>query len=445
MGGDLSLLLGDSWTVFKDVLALTEELRCPHIFMPWALIGLASAVFAPRCYVRISSNAPAVNLTSGVVLAGRSGLGQATIIDVMERIAKQLGVKLGPSDSGGQRPGLISALQIRKPRRIDTKGQEEFEIPASIDAFADMDFESVIAEYETDRAAMSFFTDDIGRILQSHGREIYDFVYDGLRGRSMSYRTKVDSIYIHAPSVSILAGATVDTLRRIFPADGTQSNLLTRLMICYSSKRAPVVRPRETRNQTQLYDLIDMLVNRLGESYQGMRGEIKLTEKAKKSYALRATAGVKSMNIYIDSYNLMRQEHLIRTAALIALLRGEKATQITHTDIDTADFLLVGLEEQLNLLYTGITAGTEGKAMIVASEIYEIAKQENQAHLPHEALVVSLILAGVKHFEAARIMDKLVENRQFSADAQGRLGPSQTGQDLAIYALQRRVKRSQEL
>src|SRR6478735_1331429 len=102
----------DSGKAILEYLKLTSDLESPVPYNVWSFLSCVAALCGDRIYLRHGPMGK-MRLNLGVILSGAPALRKSTALTVMQRFAEGLPLYYGPTDTAGQRQGIMSAMMPR--------------------------------------------------------------------------------------------------------------------------------------------------------------------------------------------------------------------------------------------------------------------------------------------------------------------------------------------
>lgn len=317
----------ESAEVLSDYLQLMEDTESPRVYHIWCLLAATAAVIGSHAKLRMGA-LMSIRPNMFVVLIGPSAIKKSTPIDIMESLLAQTSVRFGPTDSGGQRHGLMSAMQgmakkgALKQLLVDTV----FLAPRTI--------------WQRRAEDIALFSRELGRLWGSANREMADFFLDLYDGADIKYETKASALTIQAPSVTLLGATTPSSLATMLPENAADHGVLSRTVFVYADEiHKPVPIPPDP--DEGWYDLRDKITRRF-EWIENNRLDFSLSEEAAELYANLYEYKPAFDDPRLISYTGRRGQHLMKVAMCLAALRGY--VQIIPNDLRLAHELLAQIE-----------------------------------------------------------------------------------------------------
>jgi hypothetical protein len=417
----------------RDYIALVEHTESPKQYHLWSLISLTAALASNSGYLsRGIIGRKKLNL--GIVLIGRPAVRKSSAINFMQRFARSLSLNYGPTDTGGARHGIMTAMQARWQDDYRDRGDDSGTsmVPGSLDELGTTSFDSVLTHmgrHGTRPSSIFFASKELGRLLTSQTRELLDFFADGLDNEPIFYQTKSGNIRIPSPLINLLGATTPGNLASILPRDSHTHGILSRIIFVYAGAEGdsvpipPEQSPAEAVVQERLLDALKRMMT------DGI-GEITFSEEAEQEYVYLYNWNVPTLEFRLNAYASRRSDHLARIAALVCLLRGDSPYVVNRRDVALAHVILGLAEIDMDGAYVGLDKSIEGRAYAIVREVLESMPGNDSRN----TLYAIMGRAGFDSDDTSKIFQRLVEmNRLISEGHKIRLGGSVGASKLANY------------
>lgn len=377
----------------RDYLSLCEGLESPTPYHIWSFLSMTAALCGERVTIE---HGPMGNLrlNLGVVLTGVPAVRKSTALTIVQKFAEGLPVAYGPTDTAGQRQGIMSAMLPRwqKEPKDDVN---DFDVSAEmLSQLADLDTDSIHAKLPdpVDRKASEiyFVSKELGRLIASSSRELFDFFTDGMDGETFHYQLKNQVIKIHKPLMNLLGATTPSSLGNMIPKGGESHGFLSRLIFVHAPHVDRVVPIPTAWTEDQLA-LRQSLHDRMMQSYLNPHRTLKLSDAAESTYVDLYGYIPATSDIRLAAYAGRRAMHLLKLAGLLAFLRCDAARTVTAADMRLSHALLVLTEANMERSLSGLDLGIYGRFMCGLIELLElqgdglVSLQDIQLQLGHLA------------------------------------------------------------
>lgn len=368
---------GDSGRALQDYLSLTSGLESPIPYHVWSFLSLTAALCGDNIAL---TNGPMgrERLNLGVVLTGVPALRKSTALTLMQKFAEGLPIAYGPTDTAGQRQGIMSAMMPRWQKDSHEETISDLR-PSTLEALASLDTDSIVPELPnplTRKASEIYFVaKELGRLISSPSRELFDFFTDGMDGESFHYQLKNQSIKIKHPLINLIGATTQVSLGQFVPKGGDAHGFLSRLIFVHANKLTRAVALPDKWNELQLQtrkQLHDLLYDQLGRNHEVVDMSAAATETFTDLYGyIPATVDQR-----LQAYHGRRAKHLLKVSTLLAILRGQSQVRVIASDVRLAHVILVLTEMMMDRAFFGLDTGLLSKVLCAVSEIAENNQNE---------------------------------------------------------------------
>lgn len=387
----------------RGYLELTSGLESPTPYNIWSFISLVAALCGDNIAL---THGPMgrERLNLGIILTGVPAIRKSTALTIMQRFAEGLPISYGPTDTAGQRQGIMSAMMPRWQREYNDTLELEFDVH-SLEALAELNTDSIAAKLPdplTRKASELYFVSkELGRLIASPSRELFDFFTDGMDGESFHYQLKNQVIKIKNPLINLIGATTPQSLGHMMPKGGDTHGFLSRLIFVHASSITKKVPIPEQWNDSQLHikaRLHELILDQLNGRHQ----TVELSEAARRSYEDLYDYVPGTADLRLQAYQGRRSKHLLKVAAILAILRGSAPVTILAADIRLSHALLTLTEMSMDRSLFGLDTTLYSKVLCAACEIAESSEdgvfdmnqfQAYAGHLGDIELVKKLILS----------------------------------------------------
>jgi len=403
--------------MIRDYLELTEGLESPTPYHIWSLLSLFAALAGGRIYFDHGAIGKK-RLNLGVVLIGFPAIRKSSAITVMQQFSQGLPLQYGPTDTGGQRQGIMTAM-LPRWQYDHMESKDEYDISeTSLEALSDLDTTGILPDLPSPRippaSELYFAAKELGRLLASPSREMLDFFTDAFDGESFHYQLKTQSIRIPHPLVNILGATTPGSLSQLLPRGATEHGFLSRLIFVYADRLA-ARNPSPQRWTVQQQAKRDSMLGRIEETLDRVDGPLTLTENAERTYKAVYTYTPAIKDVRLQAYAGRRSDHLLKIAGVLALMRGALQQEIVASDVRLAHALLCMTEGTMGRAFYGLDQRVQGKVQLGAFEYLESLPDQKASreelhvrvsHLgTHEDITKALV--GLTDGQEGKLVDTL--------------------------------------
>lgn len=429
---EVNAAFGNSFDSVRKYLHLSRNTESPRQYHLWNLLSLTSALCSNNTWFN-HGVAGKIKLNLGVVLIGRPAIRKSSAISFMQRFAAGLPLNYGPTDTGGARHGIMTAMQTRwQDDTKDNSNDSDPPIPVTLQELAESDMAHIVARIPKRRTRPSsiyFTSKELGRLLTAQTRELLDFFADGLDGESIFYQTKTGNIRIPTPLINLLGATTPGSLATILPRDSHDHGFLSRVIFVYGSgnERSVPLPPIPTDQELNIQG---ELLERLDRVSKEAEGEVTFSPEAEEEYRYLYDYAVVVQDFRLNAYSGRRSIHLVKLAAIICLLRAEQPYQVSREDVALAHLILILTEVDMDSAYVAMSRTQEAKGFALIKEIIE----SRPTPPTHSELITHLVRVGWTEQEAIQILDVLARmHRIRSADGVIRLHESVGIEKAGLY------------
>lgn len=366
-----------SGEAIKSYLTLCEGLESPTPYHIWSLLSLTAALCGDKIALKHGPMGRE-RLNLGVVLTGVSAVRKSSALTIMQKFAEGLPIQYGPTDTAGQRQGIMSAMAPRWNKESDDHEEKEIK-PASLDALAALNTDAIVPSIPLSHTRKStevfFVAKELGRLIASPSRELFDFFTDGMDGETFHYQLKNQSIKIRNPLINLIGATTPSSLGTMIPRGGESHGFLSRLVFVHASHQTRVVaipeewNERQKQTRKQLHELLNSQIS-------DRQDEVSLSEAAVRTYEDIYAFIPATVDQRLRAYNGRRAKHLLKISALLAVLRGTSPVQVQASDIRLAHALLILTEANMDRSFYGLDMGFFSRFMCAITDLAETSKDE---------------------------------------------------------------------
>jgi len=393
----------------QDYLKLCEGLESPTPYHIWSFISLMAALCGDNIAL---THGPMgrERLNLGIVLTGIPAIRKSTALTVMQKFAEGLPIAYGPTDTAGQRQGIMSAMMPRWQKdQIDETSPTDISV-TTLEELAQFDSDSIVAKLPNplDRRSSEiyFVAKELGRLIASSSRELFDFFTDGMDGETFHYQLKNQVTKIHNPLMNLLGATTPTSLGTMLPKGGESHGFLSRLIFVHAphiDKIVPIPKQWGDREQHIRKTLHERILQVLANSQE----EIGLSQGARETYEDLYVYQPATSDIRLQAYMGRRAKHLLKIAAILALLRCDASVSVIAADLRLSHALLVLTERTMDRAFYGLDMGLYSRVLCAVTELAEgspegrVSVNEIQQYAGHLApkhtlneLLESLVIQG---------------------------------------------------
>lgn len=347
------LLNSASAEAIHEFLDILEDTESPREFLTWSLIATAAALIGKNAKLRTG---PMMSVSANlfVILLGPAGVRKSTAINLAKDFIEGRTLNYGPTDTGGQRHGIMSALSGARrfnPRPIWATSHDK--IPPLMSM-------QVSTRPPND---MAFYESELGRLMGTGSNDMADFFVDLWDGEAIDYQTKAGETVIREPLVTLLSATTPSNLAKILPDNAAGHGILSRMLFIYSDRKHKDV-PIPPEQPPEWYERKAQFEERLAWIDRN-RFDFSLDPRARDLYTALYPFIPDLGDPRLEHYKERRPRMLLKVGMALAALRNDP--HIIESDIALAHTLLVLAEPSMSrsLEYFGRNRAFQGRMIIV--------------------------------------------------------------------------------
>jgi len=313
-------------------LKYVENTESPQIMHLWSAISSASACMGRHVCLPFGIGDIYPNIY--VLLVGPPGTRKSQAMKYScSLVAKYTKVRFAPDDTGGQRQGLIGALE---GDILEDGEADAFDLLNTTSGIADLTAigEVEITTHAIDAHQIYAWASEFGTFMGESNATMSRLLIKVWDGEDYVYKLKATEQTLSEPLMTIIGGTTAADIAKILPAEAIGQGFMSRFILVHAPKKEKkVARPSIDEDlQKKVADTFAWL------SYE-MSGEMKESKQAAdimdKLYENEKLTIEDTRFLY---YGERRQTHLMKLAMILAALR--RSYLIEEVDVAQADNLL---------------------------------------------------------------------------------------------------------
>lgn len=330
----------------NEYLKMVEDTESPRIFHIWSAVFAMSAAMGRRCWLPFGTFDIYPN--QYVLLVGTPGTRKSTAASLSKKLLKSsTGTRFAPSDTGGQRQGLIGALFGEESQAKEfLNGAEIGARDNSIASLTELDSisnepdaEELIAVAEADRHHLTVVASEFSRFIGQHNLSMLDFLGEvGYDGEDYEYRTRQTSVTLKKPLMNILGCTTPTMLNNSMPPAAGGQGFLSRMILVYGTRKYKQV----PRPNAPPLELVGKVRDRLNDVYHRLSGPFDETPDGRSYSESLYNYTIEIADSRFGYYGERRYTHLIKLAMCLAASRGDSL--ITKSDYEESHRILSATE-----------------------------------------------------------------------------------------------------
>jgi hypothetical protein len=331
----------------NEYLKMVEDTESPRIFHIWSAVFAMGAALGRRCWLPFGTFDIYPN--SYILLVGTPGTRKTTAASLTKRLLKQAtGVRFAPSDTGGQRQGLVLALsgneeslakEFLAGAELGGKDNTIASLTQLEEVSNEPDSEELLAVAEADKHHLAVVASEFSRFIGQNNLSMLDFLGERYDGEDYEYRTRQSNIVLKNTLMNILACTTPTMLNNSMPPAAGGQGFLSRMLLVYGTRKYKQV----PRPQAPPLEMVDRVRNRLNDAYHTLAGPFDETTDAREYSESLYSHPVGIADSRFGYYCERRYTHLIKLAMCLAASRAD--SRITKTDYEEAHRILSATEK----------------------------------------------------------------------------------------------------
>jgi hypothetical protein len=341
---DVTLVPAFNTPYLNDYLQMVEDTESPRIFHIWSALFAISASLGRRCWLPFGTFDTYPNLY--VLLVGTPGTRKTTAANQSKKILRDsTGVRFAPSDTGGQRQGLVLALQGGTDESkeylngVELGGRDNGILSLTeLEQVTDEPEEEAVFVDHADRHHIAVVASEFSRFIGQNNHSMLDFLGERYDGESYEYKTRQSDIKLKDTLMNLIACTTPASLNICLPPQVVGHGFMSRLLLVYGAQKYKQVPWPEAPD----HDLVGRVKDVLRDVYYNCSGAFTLTPEAKEystglySYVLEIT------DSRFGYYNERRFAHLCKVTMCLTAARGSMTIQ--RDDFEEAHKILRATE-----------------------------------------------------------------------------------------------------
>jgi hypothetical protein len=346
-GGDMSTFTSVRFNheYLDAYLDLVEDTESPRLFHIWTAMSIVAGALGRRCFLPFGEMPP-IYPNMYVALVGDPGTRKSVAVTIgRDLLRKSTNVRFAPSDSSGQRQGIIAAMtglaaeedesgwgNKKRPERPEqpirglgvsatlasmTQSQED----APFDVGPEQAFDDFLRGqelHEADESCLFAAASELTLLVGQAASGMLEFLSCCWDGSPYEYQTKGAQISLDRPLLNILSGTTPHQIFTAFPAASIGQGFTSRMIFVYGAERYKSV-PRPVKADPKYSKKVRDILSYIN---QNMEGAFEESDEAKAYDAelyTRNASGVEDARF--QYYRARRQTHLIKLAMCVAASR----------------------------------------------------------------------------------------------------------------------------
>ena len=334
----------------NDYLKMVEDTESPRIFHVCTALFALSSALGRRCHLPFGTFDIYPN--QYMLLIGTPGTRKTTAASMGKRMLKKsTAVRFSPSDTGGQRQGLVLALQGPQDTP-DAEFVDGVELGAStgasiasltqLEAITNTPEEEADGPLELiddkDKHAIVHVASEFSRVIGQNNTSMLDFLGERYDGEDYEYQTRQSHIVLKNTLINLLACTTPTSLNLSLPPAAGGQGFLSRILLIYGAQKYKSV----PRPQAPDSSLVGSVKQTLADIYYQLGGAFTESDAARKYCEDLYSYELPINDVRFSYYAERRYTHLIKIS--MALAAARQSRQIESDDYEEAHRILRAIE-----------------------------------------------------------------------------------------------------
>lgn len=330
----------------KKHLQYVNNTESPVIMHIWSAISAAAAAMGRHVWLEQGTGNMFPNMY--ILLVGPPGVRKNSAINYAVKILREsTGVKFAPDDTGGQRQGLIVALEDSESDDVSAQlGGTDL---ADINLLVKDDVLSSLGKVklnltadDPDAHALYICATEFGSFLGQGSLDMTRFLIKMWDAEDYTYKIRKEYNILKNPLLNLLGGTTAADLSTLLPPEAIGQGFMSRIILVFASQKAKRLPPSKSFLNNNLSKDLEKVYKFLFETLEGKM--IMSNEAAKVSDKIYME-DIKIADTRFIHYSERRQDHLTKLAMVLAATK--MSDTIAPADMEEANNILLQTERTM--------------------------------------------------------------------------------------------------
>lgn len=320
---------------FSNYLDAVEDTESPRLFHLWAAVSSIAAALGRRVWFPMGMIG-SVFPNHYILLVGPPAVRKSSSLGIAYRLVKDCtNVRMAPTDTGGQRQGLIRAM---------SRGDAQHEVAEALEAAMADPFSSIENGLDkeafgpvpdkADRHTLAAYWSELSGAIGQANHTMMDFLVQTYDGDDYRYEIKGGETVLDNTLMNILACTTPVSMSTAMPPAAEGHGFLSRFILVHGDENYKnVVWP-----QLPSSELIGALKETLAFVNLNLHGEATITKDAKAYAESLYGQQLEIADPRFQHYKSRRFVHLLKLALVLTASRKELV--IARDDLELAHTIL---------------------------------------------------------------------------------------------------------
>lgn len=313
----------------NDYMEMVEESESPRLFHIWSAVSAISAALGRRCWLPWGFGSIYPNMF--VVLVGAPATRKSSAARLGGRLVRQVtGVKFGPTDTGGQRQGIVAVMadQGKNVEELFLRGSRLVDRDNSLAALTMDEIGELTTEppedddspapHSMDKHHVMLVASEFTSIVGQANTGMLEFLTAMWDGDTYDYGLKGSRTVLKDPLVGIIGGTTPIMLAGALPAAAGGQGFLSRAILVFGARKYKQV-PTPVAPDEEITGRVKDIIASVWSQRHGPFVE------SNDGRGFRESLYIKPLGISdprFSHYGERRNDHLIKLAMCLAAANG---------------------------------------------------------------------------------------------------------------------------
>lgn len=324
----------------KLYLEYVENTETPRLMQVWVALAGIAACLGRKTYLDFGVCNIYPNLYT--ILVGPPGMRKSTAMNIVEkRLRDSTSIRFAPSDTGGQRQGLIAAMEGRTID--DQKFADQLELNGAISTEAMIqqigELSIKVESNNLDAHSLAIVASEWSSFIGKNNTQLLTFLGKMFDGEDYEYALKNERMTLINPLLNMLGCTTPTDIADSIPPISIGKGLMSRIILVYGNRKYKKV-PRPPRLNPRLETEIERRFSYIHTQYKGPFRETKAGTDAIDKLS---EVEIPIQDTRFLHWNDRRQTHLIKMSMCFAA--GRLSETLDACDVEEANLLLLETEK----------------------------------------------------------------------------------------------------
>lgn len=336
----------------NDYMQMVEETESPRVFHVWSALWAISSALGRRCWLPFGTSDMFPN--QYILVVGSPASRKSTALSMAKRLLRDnTGVRFADVDTGGQRQGLILAIQGNQEDHAKEYlgaaelGAKENTISSltQLEEITNEPTEEQMQVAEADKHHITVTATEFSRFIGQNNLSMMDFLVERYDGEDYEYKTRQTNIVLKKTLMNMLSATTPTSLNNSMPPAAGGQGFLSRMILVYGAKKYR----RIARPKAPPLELVSRVGEQLNHVYHNLHGPFDETVDGRAYSESLYGYDLGITDARFAFYAERRYTHLLKLSMVLAASRGDLT--VTKTDYEEAHRILrateIGMPEAL--------------------------------------------------------------------------------------------------